>query len=80
MKKMDLETVGKILLLVGLGVAVLGGGLWVLARLGLPLGKLPGDINIQGSGVSFYFPIVSCLLLSIVATLVINVVLRIFRK
>lgn len=80
MKKMDLETVGKIVMLAGLGVVVLGGAVWLLGRLGLPFGKLPGDISIESNGMSIYFPIVSCLLFSIAATIVINIILRLFRK
>jgi len=80
MKKMDLETIGKGLLLVGIVIALLGGGVWLLARLGLPLGKLPGDISVEGNGVSFYFPVVTCLLLSVGATILINILLRLFRK
>jgi hypothetical protein len=54
---------GLILLAVG-GLLLMGG------RLPLRLGRLPGDIAIQGRRGSFYFPIVTCLLLSAVLTLV----------
>lgn len=52
--------------LIGLGLAVLFAGLawpW-LGRIGL--GRLPGDILIQRDGTTFYFPLVTCLLISIV--------------
>ena len=51
--------------LIGLGVLILLAGLaWpVLTRLGL--GRLPGDIMIQRGGTSFYFPIVTCIIISI---------------
>ena len=52
--------------LIGLGLVVLFAGLawpW-LGRIGL--GRLPGDILIQGDGATFYFPLVTCLLISIV--------------
>jgi hypothetical protein len=52
--------------LIGLGLVVLFAGLawpW-LARIGL--GRLPGDILIQRGGTTFYFPLVTCLLISIV--------------
>jgi len=52
--------------LIGLGVLILIAGIaWpVLSRIGL--GRLPGDIMIQRGGTSFYFPIVTCILISIV--------------
>jgi len=52
--------------LIGLGLAILLAGIaWpVLSRIGI--GRLPGDIMIQRGGTSFYFPIVTCILISIV--------------
>ena len=53
-------------LLIGLGIALLLAGIaWpVLSRIGF--GRLPGDIMIQRGGTSFYFPVVTCILVSIV--------------
>jgi len=52
--------------LIGLGLVILLAGIaWpVIARIGI--GRLPGDIMIQRGSTSFYFPIVTCILLSIV--------------
>ena len=52
--------------LIGLGLIILAAGIaWpTLARLGI--GRLPGDIMIGRGGTSFYFPIVTCILISIV--------------
>jgi len=57
-------------LLVTLGVVLVAAGLlWpTLSRLGL--GRLPGDIAIQGEHGGFYFPIVTCILVSLVLTLI----------
>ena len=58
----------RFLIVAGL-VLVAGGLLWpLLARLGL--GRLPGDIAIRGEHGGFYFPIVTCILVSLVLTLV----------
>jgi hypothetical protein len=65
-----LREFGKTLILLGVIVAGLGGILFLGGRLPLRLGRLPGDIAIQGRRGSFYFPIVTCLLLSVVFTLV----------
>ena len=43
------------------------------------IGKLPGDISFQRDGFSFFFPVVACIILSIVLTIAINVAIRIFR-
>ena len=64
-----LREFGKTLILLGLIVAGLGGVLFLGGRLPLRLGRLPGDIAVQGRRGSFYFPIVTCLLLSVVFTL-----------
>jgi Protein of unknown function (DUF2905) len=57
---------GKVLVLVGLGIA----GLGLLMMLGLPLGRLPGDIYVKRGGFSFYFPLTTSIVLSIILTLV----------
>ncbi len=43
-------------------------------------GKLPGDIVIRGKNSMIYIPLTTCLVVSVVLTLVVNVVLRLFRK
>jgi Protein of unknown function (DUF2905) len=53
------------LILVGLGVLAL-----LLSRLNLPLGRMPGDIVWRGRNTTVHFPIVTCLLLSLLGTLV----------
>ena len=62
----------------GLGVLFLliGGALWVAWRFNLPLGRLPGDIHVQGKGWSVAFPIVTCILLSLLLTIILNLFWR----
>lgn len=66
--------VGRILLVVGLVLVVVGG----LAVLGvrLPFGRLPGDIAIAGERGGFYFPIVTMIVTSVVLTILLNLFLR----
>ena len=67
--------VGKLLIIVGGFILVVG----LVLSLGLRipfLGKLPGDISIDRGNVHFYFPIVTCLLLSLLLTLLLNVFFR----
>jgi hypothetical protein len=64
--------VGKVLLVAGLIIAALG----ALMMLGLPLGRLPGDITIRRGNGTFYFPIVTCLVLSVLFTLLMALLRR----
>ena len=65
---------GKLLIMFG-GVLVLVGILVVLAgRANLPLGRLPGDIAYRGKNTSFYFPIVTCIVISVLLSLVMWIV------
>lgn len=65
---------GRILIFVGLGIVALGVLVTVGAKLGLPgLGRLPGDLVWRGKNTTFYFPIVTCIVLSILLTLVFSI-------
>ena len=55
---------GKLLIIIGLVIVVIG--LLILFNIPIPFGKLPGDIVIKNEHSFFYFPLVSCLILSIV--------------
>jgi hypothetical protein len=61
-------------MLIIIGLVLVGVGL--LMKLGLPIGRLPGDIVIQRPSGSFYFPIVTCLILSVVLSLIAMLVRR----
>lgn len=69
-----MQPVGKTLIVIGLAVAALG--VLLLFQDKLPFGRIPGDIHIQRPGFSFHFPLGTCLLLSVVVSLV----LWLFRK
>ncbi len=61
-----MNELGKALLGLGLLLAVIGAGLMLAGRFGLPLGRLPGDFAYRGKNVSFYFPLGTSILISIV--------------
>lgn len=61
---------GKGLLIFGLAIAAIGAFLLTGARLPFRLGRLPGDISYHGRHGGFYFPIVTCIVVSIVLTLI----------
>ena len=60
---------GKALLGVGLLLAVIGAVLMLAGRVGLPLGRMPGDMAYRGKNVSVYFPLGTSILISIVLSI-----------
>jgi hypothetical protein len=74
-----LETMGKLLMVVG-GVAVLLGGLlWLVSKVPF-LGQLPGDIRIERPGLTCMVPLASSIILSILLTILLNVIVRIINR
>jgi hypothetical protein len=69
---------GRFLLYAGLGLAVLGGLVLLLGRF-VDLGHLPGDLTYESETTRVYVPITTMLLLSLVLTVLVNLVLRWFR-
>jgi hypothetical protein len=63
---------GRFLVIAGLVIA----GLGALMMLGVPFGRLPGDIVVRRGPVTFYLPIATCVILSIVLTLVVALLRR----
>ena len=61
-------------LLVVIGLLVTGAGLLIM--LGVPLGRLPGDIVIRRGNGTFYFPLITSILLSIIFTLLLSILRR----
>jgi uncharacterized membrane-anchored protein YitT (DUF2179 family) len=74
-----MEGLGKILLIVG-GIIVMLGLMLVFGHHMPFLGKLPGDILIKRNGFTFYFPIVTMLIASIVIAIIVNVILHFLHK
>ena len=77
---MSLESIARILMIAGISLFVIGGLIYLLSRLGINLFQLPGDIRFQTSNVTCLVPLVSTILLSIVLTLILNVVIRYLDK
>ncbi|MBZ5720510.1 MAG: DUF2905 domain-containing protein [Acidobacteriia bacterium] len=67
---------GRLLLFLGIILAVAGLALILLGRTSLPLGRLPGDIIYRGKNTTFYFPLATSILLSIVLSVLLYVVGR----
>ncbi|MEV3102577.1 DUF2905 domain-containing protein [Paenibacillus larvae] len=67
----------KLLITLGIILIVIG-GIWLLAGRWLPIGKLPRDIVVKKENFTFYFPIVTCIVLSVIISLILYVI-RLFR-
>lgn len=70
---------GKALLAVGIVIVLIGGLLLIAGRLGLPFGRLPGDIAYRGKNVSVFFPLGTCLLVSVILTVILYLISRFHR-
>jgi Protein of unknown function (DUF2905) len=69
---------GRILAL-GVALVVIGGIVMLLGRTGVPLGRLPGDFLYRGKNTSFYFPLASSIVISIVLSVVLFLIGRLKR-
>ena len=77
---MNLELVGKGLLVLGIGIAILGGLLWVLGKLFPNLSQFPGTIKIETGSLTCVFPILAMILISVVLTVILNLAARFLNK
>jgi len=75
-----METFARYVMLAGIGLFLIGGGMYLASKFGIPFGRLPGDIYIQGQHGSFYFPLTSCILISVILTVILNIIFRILHK
>lgn len=75
-----METIARYLMIGGILLFLLGAGLYLAAKFGLPLGRLPGDIRIEGENFRFYFPLATSLLISLALTVILNLIARLWRK
>lgn len=70
---------GRVLIWVGMAAIVAGLALVLLGRFNIPLGRLPGDIVYRGKNSTFYFPLVTSILVSVVLSLVMYLIGRLRR-
>ncbi|MGI6066415.1 MAG: DUF2905 domain-containing protein [Bacillota bacterium] len=72
---MDWQSIGRLLIGVGLFIFSIGVVMFVVGKF-FNLGGLPGDIVYRKGNFTFYFPLVSCLIISIILTLLLNIIFR----
>lgn len=70
---------GKLLLVLGAIILVIGAALLVAGRYNLPVGRLPGDFVVRGKHSVFYFPLATCIILSVIISLVLWLLGRMHR-
>jgi hypothetical protein len=70
---------GRMLVMLGIALVVIGGIVMLLGRTGLPIGRLPGDILYRGKNSTFYFPLASSILISVVLSIVLFLIGRLKR-
>jgi Protein of unknown function (DUF2905) len=70
---------GRILVALGVALVVIGGIVMLLGRAGVPLGRLPGDFLYRGKNTTFYFPLASSIVISIVLSVVLFLIGRLKR-
>lgn len=71
--------IGRILIFCGAVLLVVGVAILLLGRTNLPIGRLPGDIFYRGKNTTFYFPLATSIVVSVVLSIVLYVISR-FRK
>lgn len=82
---MTFETMGRILLVAGIGLAVLGLAFILLGKLeslnnNATIGNLPGDFRFETGGLTCLFPLASMLLISAALTIILNLLIRILNR
>ena len=75
---MGADTIGRWLVLIGIAIAIIGGLVMALGRI-VDLGNLPGDFTWEGDNTRVYVPLGTMIVLSLVLTLLLNLILRLFR-
>jgi hypothetical protein len=77
---MNMISLARFIIIVGLILVAIGGILYLFARLGVPLGRLPGDIRIERQNFSCLIALGTSLFLSILLTIILNVIVRLLNK
>ena len=73
-------SLGKWIAALGLILVLTGGAIWLLGRVGIPVGRLPGDIRIERENVSCYAPVATMILVSLLLAVVLNVIVCLLNR
>lgn len=75
-----MENFARYLMIGGIVLFLIGGGAYIASKFGIPLGRLPGDIRIEGENGSFYLPLTTSILVSVLLTILLNIISRFMQK
>jgi hypothetical protein len=67
-------------MITGALIFLLGAALWVFSKIGLPFGRLPGDIVWEGKNFKVYAPMATMILVSVILTVILNILSKLWRK
>ncbi len=76
---MNFTSLGKTLILVGVFIVIAGGLIMLFSKIPF-LDRLPGDIKIQKENFTFYFPLTTCIIISVIITAILNIALKFLIK
>jgi hypothetical protein len=76
----DIPSFARWIIIAGIVLIIVGVLIAVASRVGIPLGRLPGDIFVQGKSASCFMPIASMLVLSLLLTIILNILIRFFNR
>jgi hypothetical protein len=72
--------VARALMAAGVVIFLAGAAVWLASRFGIPLGRLPGDITWEGKNIKVYSPFATMLVISVILTIILNVLSRLWKK
>jgi Protein of unknown function (DUF2905) len=75
-----MDNIAHLIILAGVALIIIGAIVYGLGKLNIPLGHLPGDIHIEGQNGSFYFPMTTSILISIVLSVLLNIIAKFLNK
>ena len=75
-----MPSIARFMMIAGAAIFLAGGLLYLLGKTGLPLGRLPGDLRIQGENMTCFIPLATSILLSILLTVILNVLARYLNR
>ena len=71
-----MNEIGKLILGLGLALVAIGSVLMLAGRMGVPIGRLPGDFVYRGKHATVYFPLVTCIVISVILTVILYAISR----
>ena len=77
---MNTTQIGKVIMILGGVILVIGGIVFLAGKVGIPMGRLPGDIRIERENFSCFFPITSMIILSIILSVGLNLLTKWLNK